>query len=110
MEMLGGGLKETGCDMQVEAVRKPPAEEYGFVRLFPEADESFVAGHVVIQKDSKVEILGSRAITNWDESEDLIQPNFLDVWLHVSIDGQQGWVHGEEDFAAIGLPGGNPTP
>jgi hypothetical protein len=111
MEMLGGGVKETGCDMRVEAARKPPAEEYGFIRLFPEAhDFSDEAGHVVVQKDSKVEVLGSRAITNWDESEDLIQPNFSDVWLHVSIDGQQGWIHGEEDFAAIGLPHGNPSP
>jgi hypothetical protein len=108
MEISG---KETGCDMRVEAARKPPAEEYGFIRLFPEAhDFSDEAGHVVVQKGSKVEVLGSRAITNWDESEDLIQPNFSDVWLHVSIDGRQGWIHGEEDFAAIGLPHGNPSP
>jgi hypothetical protein len=111
MELLGEGLKETGCDMRVEAARKPPAEEYGFIRLFQEAHAiPDAAGHVVVQNDSKVEILGSTAITNWDESEDLIQPNFSDVWLRVSIDGQQGWIHGEEDFAAIGLPRGNPSP
>jgi len=108
MEISG---EETGCDMRVEAARKPPAEEYGFIRLFAEAyDYPDAAAHVVVQKESKVEILGSRAITKWDESEDLIQPNFSDVWLHVSIDGQQGWIHGEEDFAAIGLPRGNPSP
>jgi hypothetical protein len=110
MEMLGGGLKETGCDMRVEAARKPPAEEYGFVRLFPEAEENTDAAHVVVQKDSQVEVLGSRAITNWNESDELIQPKLSDLWLHVSIDGKQGWIHGEEDFAAIGLPGGNPAP
>jgi len=111
VEMLGGSLEETGCDMRVEAARKRPAEEYGFIRLLAEAHENpDAAAHMVVQKDSKVEILGARAITNWEESEDLIQPNFSDVWLHVSIDGQQGWIHGEEDFAAIGLPRGNPSP
>ena len=111
MEMIGGGVKETGCDLRIEAVRKPPTDEFSFARLLPEAEENPPsAQHVVIQKDSKVQILGSRAIANWTESDELIQPNLLDIWLHVSIDGKQGWIHGEEDSAAIGLPRGNPSP
>jgi hypothetical protein len=26
------------------------------------------------------------------------------VWLHVKIDGHEGWIVGEEDFDAVGLP------
>jgi hypothetical protein len=25
--------------------------------------------------------------------------------IHVKIDGQDGWISGEEDFEAVGLPG-----
>jgi hypothetical protein len=28
-----------------------------------------------------------------------------DVWLKVRIDDKEGWMHGEEDFTAFGLPG-----
>jgi hypothetical protein len=27
-----------------------------------------------------------------------------DVWLRVRIDGLDGWIRGEEDFEAVGLP------
>src|ERR1700752_2894646 len=40
MEMIGGGVKEVGCDMRVEAVRKPLADDYTFARLFGEANEN----------------------------------------------------------------------
>jgi hypothetical protein len=111
MEMLGGGLREVGCDMRVQATRKPSAEEFTFVRLFTEAhDNPEAAEHVVLQKDSKVEILGSSAITTWNETGGLIQPVFTDVWLHVRVDNRAGWIHGEDDFAAVGLPTGSPAP
>lgn len=111
MEMIGGGLKEVGCDMRVEALRKPPADEFTFARLFGEANENMgEPDHVVMQKDSKIEILGSRAITKWNENGELLQPVFSDIWLHVRIDANTGWIHGEEDFAAIGLLAGSPAP
>ncbi len=108
VEMFGGRLKDVGCDMRVEAVRKPSAAEFSFARLFVEANENLAnVEHVVTQKDSKVEILGARAITTWNENAELIQPVFVDVWLHVRIDDRTGWIHGEEDFAAVGLSGGS---
>ena len=111
MEMIGGGLKEVGCDMRVEALRKPPADEFTFARLFGEANENMgEPDHVVMQKDSKIEILGSRAITKWNENGELIQPVFSDIWLHVRIDANTGWIHGEEDFGAVGLLAGSPAP
>jgi len=111
MEMIGGRFGEVGCDMRVEAVRKPPSEEFTFLRLFAENhDNPDAAQHVVVQKNSNLQILGSRAITTWNETGGLTQPAFSDVWLRVSVDGQQGWIHGEEDFAAVGLPAGSPRP
>lgn len=110
VEMFGGAMREVGCDMRVEANRKPSTEEYTFVRLLPEAQENpEAAEHVVVQKDSHLEILGVRAITSWNESSELIQPVFSNVWLHVRIDQREGWIS-EEDFAAIGLPAGSPAP
>jgi hypothetical protein len=110
MEMSGGGMKESGCDMRIEAVQKPPTEEYTFTSLYSEAHENFgTPEHLVLQKDTRVEILGSRAITNWAEDGERIQPAFSDIWLHVRIDDRSGWIHGEEDFAAVGLPTGSPA-
>jgi hypothetical protein len=111
VEMFGGRLLDVGCDMRVEAARKPPSDEFTFARLFVEAKENFgSAEHVVIGKDSKVEILGSSAITTWNENGDLIQPVFSDLWLHMRFDDRTGWIHGQEDFAAVGLPAGSPAP
>jgi len=110
IEMFGGRLNDVGCDMRVEAVRKPSADEFSFARLFVEANENLGnVEHVVMQKDSKVEILGARAITTWNENAELIQPVFVDVWLHVRIDDRTGWIHGEEDFAEVGLSSGSPA-
>jgi hypothetical protein len=111
MEMIGGGLQEVGCDMRVEAARNPPADEFTFARLFAEANENMgEPDHIVMQKDSRIEILGCRAITAWNENEDRIQPVFSDIWLHVRIDNRTGWIHGEDDFAAVGLPARSPSP
>jgi hypothetical protein len=111
MEMWGGGLREVGCDMRVEAERKPAADEFTFARLFSEASENMgTPDHIVLQKDSKVEVLGSRAIAMWTENAERIQPNLSDLWLHVRIDTREGWIHGDEDFAAVGLPTGSPAP
>lgn len=111
VERLAGPLQDVGCPMRVEASRKPPIEEFSFLRLFTEAHENFgSAEHVVLQKNSTVEILGSSAITTWNENDGLIQPVFSDVWLHVRTGGHDGWIHGEDDLAAVGLPAGSPAP
>jgi hypothetical protein len=110
IELVWGG-HEVGCEMRVEAGRKPPAEEFTFVRMFAEAHEiPEAAEHVVLERNSKVEIIECKAITNWTEKDELIQPVFSDMWLHVRIDDHKGWIHGENDFAAVGLPAGSPTP
>lgn len=109
-EMMGGGNREVGCDMRVEAETKRRTEEFSFVRVFSEADGKMgEPEHVVVQQDSKVEILGSSAITKWNQRGELAQPVFSDVWLHVRIDDHTGWIHGDGDFAAVGLPSKSPA-
>lgn len=92
-----------------------------FVRLFSNPDQkSGKPERVVVKEDSKVEFLAAQAEVNWSEGaasgpsgspEDPMNgsgrfgvAHDTDVWLKVRIDGKEGWIHTEEDFAAIGLP------
>jgi hypothetical protein len=111
-ELSGGGMIEKGCDLHVEAERRPCGSEFTFLRMFHDTVENEGdARHVVVKRDSKVEILGGRALLKWSGEGDLTQIGFLDLWLRVLIDDddeKQGWIHGEDDFAAVGLPSGSP--
>jgi hypothetical protein len=42
-----------------------------------------------------------------------MQVSFRELWLKVRIDDddqKEGWIHSDEDFAAIGLPPRSPEP
>jgi hypothetical protein len=106
-EQTGRGLRESGCEVPVEAERVPGEEALTFVRLFAEATEGMgVPRHVVIRKDSRVEILAARIKLAWDESRavTVFGADDQDPWLKVRIDGREGWIHTQEDFTAVGLP------
>jgi hypothetical protein len=108
-EMAGTpGLAEVGCEMRVEAVPKPRTADFTFVRLFNEATENMgSARHVVIKKDANIEYLAAKAIVKWSTSGDEFSANLSDIWLKVLIDNNEdnlGWIHADEDFAAVGLP------
>ena len=63
--------------------------------------------HVVVKPDSKLEFLEAQLPVDWNATKDNISIGVgdgSDVWLHVRIDGQEGWIHTQEDFQAIGLP------
>ena len=76
-----------------------------FVRLFPEADDGFTPKHVIVQPQSKIEYLEARMPVVWNEDAKAISFSVNgDVWIKVRIDGQEGWIHSEEDFEALGLP------
>ena len=94
------------CQFNVEADRRPPENELSFVRLHSEPEEGMgIAEHVVVQKDSKVEILEASGEQVWDEGNEQIGLGLgEDLWLKVRIDGKEGWIHTQEDFNAIGLP------
>ncbi|HKW24275.1 MAG TPA: hypothetical protein VJN48_00745 [Terriglobales bacterium] len=78
-----------------------------FVRMYAEPEEGFHVTHVVVKPDSKIEFLEGQMRVDWSETKDNISigvGNDSDVWVHVRIDGQEGWIHTQEDFEAIGLP------
>jgi hypothetical protein len=102
------GMHEIGCDMRVEAERKPLEAETTFLRVLngsePGQGEPL---HLVLDKNSKIEILKANAFVDWGLSGDLMQVTFRDLWVQVRIDGDEqkmGWIHTNEDLAAIGFP------
>ena len=78
----------------------------GVRRLWPEADEGIgVAGHVVVEKGSRVEFLAAEVEQSWQEGNKEVRLGVSeDVWLKVRIDGVEGWIQTQEDLQAIGLP------
>jgi hypothetical protein len=88
--------------VEVEAHR---GGEATFVRLFPEADDAFTPKHVILQPETKVEFLEARVQVDWGGDGKGIAFNLNgDVWLKVRIGGEEGWIHSEEDFEAVGVP------
>ena len=105
-EQTGNGLRESGCEVPVEVERVPGDQDLTFVRLFAEATADMgVPRHVVVRKDSRVEILGAKIKLSWDASHEVILfgVDDQDPWLKVRIDGREGWIHTQEDFAAVGV-------
>jgi hypothetical protein len=102
----GHGVAEGGCEMPVEGVGQLRREqELTFVRMFTEPNEQIgTPAHVVIQKNSRVEILAAKVLVKWEEGKGSIGLGVGDdVWVKVRIDGKEGWIHTEEDLQAIGL-------
>lgn len=87
--------------------------ELSFVRLFSEPDAGFTPKHVVIKPESKIEFVEAQMPVAWHSDPSGISfgvpvsnsssPTDT-IWLHIKVDGQDGWISGEEDFQAVGLP------
>ena len=105
-EQSGHGMVESGCEVPVvEVERYPSDEEETFVRMFPESNEHMIAEHIVVRRDSKVEILAAKVRASLGEDKNSMGLGVEDdVWLKVRVDGKEGWIHSQEDFEAIGLP------
>jgi hypothetical protein len=102
----GHGFAEDGCEMPVEKVERTPSEQdMTFVRLFAESDEhTNPPAHMVVKKDSQVEILAAKVLITWDDARDVISLGVGDdIWFKARIDGKEGWIHTIEDLNAIGL-------
>ena len=101
----GHGMGEAGCEVPVEATRYPDSDDT-FVRMFSEPTEGIgIPTHAIVRKDSKVEFISASVRFVFDDSGDSIHLGVGDdVWLKVRIDGKLGWIHTQEDLAAIGLP------
>lgn len=97
-----GRVDRCSYPVAVEAHRE---DQPTFVRLFPEPDDGFTAKHVVVQPQSHIEYIEARVPIAWNQDEKAISFSVNgDMWLKVRIDGQEGWIHSEEDFQAVGLP------
>ena len=97
--------RSSACRYRVQA-EPQRGSEMTFVRLFSEPDEGFVPKHVVIKPESKVEFLEAQAAVSWSSSPNGLEFGPSDserMWLHIKVDGQDGWISGEEDFQAVGL-------
>jgi hypothetical protein len=97
-----GQVERCSYPITVEAHRE---NQPTFVRLFPEADDGFTPKHVIVQPQSKVEYLEARTPIAWNEDAKAISFSVNgDVWIKIRIDGEEGWIHSQEDFDAVGLP------
>ena len=102
----GRGFAEGGCEMPVDeapVIRRQ--QEMTFVRMFRESNErSGPPAHIVVMKDSKVEVVASKAAVIWDEGPQAVSLSVGgDVWVKIRIDGQEGWIHTPEDLNALGV-------
>lgn len=96
------------CRYKIEVEPHRTQTDLTFVRLFQEPEQGLgTPAHVVIKPDSKIDYLEAEVPVHWVEQKDFIFINASggtdDIWLHVKIDGQEGWIHTEEDFQAVGL-------
>jgi len=102
----GHGFAEDGCEMPAEEIeRRSTDQDMTFIRLFAESNErTSPPAHVVVKRDSNVEIIAGKALVTWQEENEVIQLGVRDdVWVKVRIDGKEGWIHTFEDLNAIGL-------
>jgi hypothetical protein len=95
----------SACRYKVEAspVRD---KEMTFVRLFSEPEDGFTPKHVVIKPESRIDYLEAEAAVPWSADQNNISFGVSgggQVWLHIRVDGQEGWISGEEDLEAVGL-------
>ena len=105
LEMTSKGRIER-CTYPITVEDPARATEPTFVRLFAEADDGGATPkHVVVQPQSKIEYLEARVPIAWEEDANAISLGVSgDTWVKVRIDGQEGWIHSQEDFDAVGLP------
>jgi hypothetical protein len=102
----GHGAAEGGCEMPVEGVEAHrDGQDVTFVRMFSESTEQTGApAHVVIQRNSRVEVLAAKVLIKWDEGKDSIGLGVGDdIWVKIRVDSKEGWIHTDEDLQSIGL-------
>ncbi len=108
MRCFAADRREVGCDMRVEAQRIPSTAENSFLRLFPiEPSDAGEPLHVVLDKNSQVQILKASGFVDWTQTADMLRVGFRDLWLKVRVDNsneKEGWIQGPADLAAAGWP------
>lgn len=110
-QTTGGTATERGCIMRLEARPQPrsPDADTLYVRLFaaPDGNTDNLL-NVPVSPSAQVELLESQAIVQWGVQDNRVTCALRDIWLRVLIDGQEGWLQGQDAFDALGLPLSNP--
>jgi hypothetical protein len=102
-----GSLRERGCIMRMEAARepRPPDADTIYVHLFEAPDGNLDNSlNVPVSPDSHAEFLETMAIVQWQTQGQRNECSFRNLWLRIRLNGEEGWVHGQEAFDAFGLP------
>ncbi len=103
-ELAEGTLRERGCTLSVEAPRQPSsAASDVYIPLFPSVNDQ-EAMEVPLTANSTIDFLDVLATVHWKYTAGRSECSFDNLWLHTRIDGKEGWVHGQESLAALGLP------
>jgi hypothetical protein len=112
------------CQYKVESETNRQIGSTTFVTLCARSDEKCESSEkVVVKTNSKVDLLVAQVKAHWnggvaagpsgksdnptDGMDDAGGAGWAqndELWLKVRIDGKEGWMHGEEDFHAFGLP------
>ena len=104
LELIPHQPRGSWCAFPVRAETGQRRDRDSFVRLFSQADRPDAPQHVVVKPDSQIQFLSAAGRCTLD---DYHQPMGIDLrdrpWLQISIDGQTGWIHDEEDLIAVGL-------
>jgi hypothetical protein len=115
-----GALAVRGCIMQLQVAPQQRSSDADIVpvQLFAapdgdsdDADVMHGPVNVMVAPNTSVEFLEMQAVVQWRASGQYdkgVVYSFSDVWLRTRIDGQEGWVHGQDAFDALGLPLANP--
>jgi hypothetical protein len=105
----GGSLRPAGCNMKVSLGRLSISDG-AVVTIYPQPKEdAYAARQIPLRTNSAIEFPAARARASWQNRGERFSCSFDDLWLHVRIDGADGWVHSPADFAALGLPPAGPA-
>jgi hypothetical protein len=117
-------IQNSACEYKVLPDNDRQVSDTTFVTLCgTPAPNCSNAERVVVRSNSEVVLLLARVNAQWvpglasGPSDSIKSPadamndsggvgldRSSDIWLKVRIDGKEGWIHGEEDFAAFGFP------
>jgi len=100
-----GTLRKTGCNMRTSAVPRPSQGEGGAISFYEgPVEDPYHSSPVQVESGTPVEVVEARAVVNWKHSNSRVYCQFDEMWLHVRIHGNLGWVHGQDAFDVLGLP------
>ena len=103
-----GSPSRRGCNLGVAAGAHPPVDGARVTLYTEPVEDHYAMQDVQVRSKSVVVFLGVQALVNWKNDGERFTCTFENLWLHVRIDGKEGWTHTESDFAALGQAASGP--